>query len=435
MINCVDKFNNPSTVIRFLQANVPLSGTITGQFDGAFFKFEMTENETIFFTLTIQPNTVQAINVQFTLYRKDGEIFTNLGTSQNDDFNNNFDYAATPAEYYICITTDHSIDYTLNADFTDFPFVLIADCDAYGGEYIPPVEFARPESVCDSPVFYKIIEGTLPTGLEFSADGVITGVPVEQDCEPAAKDMPPSFTWWEENDDGVRESTGVDHRIVVRAALVDAPETFADREFFVCVRNNWDQDRDHFMGLKDEWETEVFIRSEDQPTLELTTEEPVVEPVCPVCPEPEVPQQASLEELKELAKMVQINEEFQGLVEINNEGLCVVCPEPEEQTGLIQLETIELEYCEPCPEPIVIEGLQDLPLSMCPCPVDEVEPVPVQEYVPGVPVICYPELLQGMIDEKVCDDRPVCKPVVEIYPPPVLPDQSLKSTCEPCDQS
>lgn len=437
MIDCVNKFNEEGTEIRFLQSDTEYTGTIASQFDGAFFKFEMIENETIFFTLRLQPNTVQPINVAFTLYRKDGETFTNLGTSTSDEFYNSFTYAATPAEYYICITTDWSINYTLEADFTDYPFVLIAECDAYAGEYMPPTEFARRESVCDSPVFYEIIEGTLPAGLEFGADGVIYGVPQEQDCEPAAANMPPSFTWWEEDENKARKSYGVEHRIVVRAALVDSPETHDDREFFICVHNNWDFDRDHFLGLKDQWEREVFVEPENAPKMDVNPPEPEPElelvSDCPPCPKP-IPKQATLQELKELAKMVEIKDEYSGLVKINDDGLCEVCEEPEEESTTFKIEQITLEHCEPCPEPIVVEGLQSLPETLCPVKVEQVQVETERNLVPGIPELCYPELLKSMMGEKVCSERGWC-PATPIYPPAKDPKKkdTLQSQCQPCE--
>lgn len=439
-VNCVAKFNDENTEIRFLQSDTPYSGTIANQFDGAYFKFEMIENETIYFNLNIQPNTTNAINVAFSLYRKDGETFTNLGTSISDDFNNSFEYAATPAEYYICITTDWSVNYTLYAEFTDYPFVLIAECDAYAGEYMPPTEFARAESVCDSPVFYQIIEGTLPSGLEFTANGLIYGIPAEQDCEPAAENMPPSFTWWDEDENKERKSYGCEHRIVIRAALVDSPETYHDREFFVCVHNNWDQDRDHFMALKDQWETPVFIKPEDAPKLDPTRYDEVeksalelmTEPKCDPCPEPE-PYRATLEELKELTKMVEVEQQYQGLIEINDDGLCEICEvEDESTTYEIELETLPV-LCEPCPEPVVVTGLKDIPTTLC--SVDEAEEVVVEpvRFVAGIPEICYPGLLNKMINDKVCGDRPVC-PSSPVYPTVIDEPFVLKSDCPKCEE-
>ena len=431
-IDCVDSLSDENTNIRLLQANTEYVGSILNQFQGAFFKFEMIENESIYFTLRITPHTSQPINVQFTLYRKEGLNFINLGTSYNDDFYNAFDYAATPAEYYICITTDWAINYALEADFTDYPFVLIADCDAYGGEYIPAVGFAPNESICDSTVFYQIIEGELPKGLSFSPDGVIYGIPEEQDCEPLSDgDTPPSFVWWEENESD-RTSTGLDHRIIVRAQLLEAEDTYHDREFFICVRNNWDQDRDHYMGLKDEWESEKFelITTEDDIPEKPTGLQPLgqVEPPCEVWEELEMP---SIPELQELLKQVVIQEEFSGLVEITD-GFCEPCPVPEEVTS-IELEVISLDgYCEPCPEPIVVRGLQPIIASLCPVEVEQVIVDEVQ-YKIGVPELCFPAIINDMHNTKVCAGRPVCLPILEYYPI-IKQDNKLGDVCPPCGE-
>jgi len=441
MINCEDKFKDDTTLVRVLQANQPYTGNVSGRFSGAFFKFEMTENETIYFTMRLQPKTSQGINVAFTLYRKSGTVYTNLGTSTSDEFYNSFSYAATPAEYYICITSDWDIDYTLEADFTDYPFVLIADCDAYGGEYMPPTEFARKESLCDSPVFYQIIEGSLPSGLEFSSDGLIHGIPLEQDCEPAADGMPPSFTWWDEDDETkTRASYGVEHRIVVRAALVDSPDTYDDREFFVCVHNNWDFDRDHFMGQKANWERPVYIAPEDAPMIDVNPPEPTqpfeLVSACPPVYKP-VPVQATLSELKELAKMVEISNEYAGLVKINSDGLCEVC-EPDEVDDKVQLVDIQsytIELCTPCPEPVVVTGLKPIPQTLCPVKAEHI-PIPVTkpELILGIPELCYPELLNSMMSDKVCSVRSSCPPT-PIYPPMYSlknKKPTLQSQCSPC---
>lgn len=443
MINCIDKFDDENTVIRYLQSGQPYDGNVSGRFGGAFFKFDLIENETIYFTLRLQPKTTQQIDVSFTLYRKEGESYTNLGTSTSDEFYNSFSYAATPAEYYICITSDWEIDYTLEADFTDYPFVLIADCDAYGGEYMPPTEFARVESVCDSPVFYQIIEGTLPKGLEFSADGMIFGMPEEQDCEPASEGMPPSFTWWdEEEESATRTSYGVEHRIVVRAALLYSPETYEDREFKICIHNNWDFDRDHFMDQKANWEREVLVNPEDAPKADLNppTPEPPLELVsqCPpdVTMPAKKPKQATLKELKELAKMVHIKEEYSGLVKINDDDLCEVCEDDEEENdSVVDIEKYKIELCEPCPEPVEVKGLRSIPETLCPVKSEHIKIDTKPKLVRGIPELCYPELLKSMMADKVCGSRSSC-PGTPLYPPAVDPKkkETLKSQCPPCEE-
>jgi len=442
-VNCIAKLENENTNVVLLQSNTEYSGSLPNAFVGAFYRFELTENETIYFTLRITPNTAQPINVVFTLYRKDGETFTNLGSSISDDFYNTFDYSATPAEYYICLATDWDVDYTLEADFTDYPFVVLAQCDAYSGSYMPPTQFAPRESICDSTVFYEIIEGTMPDGLEFSSSGIISGVPLEQDCELVSQDMPPSNNWWSEDEEKVRVATSNTHRVIIRAALVDSPTTYADRAFEICIHNNWDSERDHFMGLKDEWETEIFINPEDLPTLdpdrytdkdktplELITEHK--ETACPV-DEIEAPYSASLEEIQELLKSAAIIDAYQGLVEITD-GKCVPCPGTQDSDPIIILTQIET-VCEPCPDYIEPFELEVIPVSMCPTVEIEREAYIFEpKYVPGIPELCYPEIIRGMHEDKVCEVRPQC-PSVDIYPKIEEPDNTLKSPCPPpCEE-
>ena len=424
---------------RTLQNDFPLTGTISNQFEGAFFKFKMIEFETVFFTLLIQPNTTAAINVTFTLFRKDGTVYTNLGTSLSDEFFNQFEYSATPGEYYICMGSTASVDYTITAEFTQFPFVAINDGDAYHGAYMPPFDFAQPESFCASEVFYEIIEGELPQGLTLQSDGIIFGVPIEQDCEVKSTDSPPSFTWWEDDSEtGSRKATSLNYRIVIRAALVDSPETYDDREFFICVHNNWDNDRAAFIDSIPNFETPVFeIRGAEPwntptPEPELPESETRLSEIeTSLCPcEPEEVKPLTLEEIQELSKQVYIAPEFQGLVSIDESGMCVVCDVEEEPT--FQLQSIEVELCQPCAEPIVIEGLSPIPETMCPICVETIE-IEVQEdpFVPGIPLICYPELLNRMMNSKVCLDYHRCGPTTAIYKERIISGDSLpKSMCD-----
>lgn len=438
-INCISSFDNPATTIRQLQSEVEFSGSILNQFSGAFFKFELLEFETIFFNLAIQPNTINGINVAFTLYRKDGSTFTNLGTSISDEFNNNFEYSATPGEYYICITTDFSISYILDAIFTDFPFVSIANGVARGGEYMPPFEFAQPTSFCDSPVFYQIIEGALPNGLTLETDGVISGIPTEQDCEEFATDQPPSFTWFEDDESTeVRKSTGLNYRVVIRAALIDAPSTFADREFFICVHNNWDLDRESFRDSIPNLETPVFEVKGEESWFDVEAAAPtpishiseLPKTLCPI--KVNTVDSLTLTEIQELTKQVYIAPEYNDLVFINSDGICEVCEIPDTTTEFT-IESIDISYCDPCPENVFISELQVIPESMCPICIETIDIAdPVDNYVPGISQICYPDLLNRMMNNKVCVTRHTCDPSVAIYKDSrkVAPNILPKTMCE-----
>lgn len=448
---CLNGLLNPNTQIDDIHANTPVSGNIANLFVAKFYKFELTKVETVFFSLNITPLTAQPINVKFTLYRKDGEVYTDLGTSVSDEVVNSFHYAAVPAEYYICLTSDWNVNYTLEAEFTDFPFSLLPAAEAHHGSHWHHFDFARQTASCDSPVFYTIIEGTLPEGLTFNPDGYIAGNPIEQDCEELAKDQPPSFMWSSKSEDGTVSSEGIMHRVVVRAALVDAPETFADREFFVCIRNNWDYDLKSFMDSRENWTRPTFeIEGKESwrnPPEEATPPEPPLHEIdtskisglCDPCVTPE-PKQATLEELRELAKQIYVAPQFEGLVKLDENGLCVVCDEPESDIATIEVQDIQLEdSCLDCPEPQATSlVLETLPESLCPDCIEIVEiEISKPRYVPGIPKNCFPELLWKMQNVKVCNTGTAiyhtCNPEAPIYPQIEPEDQILESACPPME--
>lgn len=439
-IELLDEENN--TII-FLVPNQVYSGSILNQNDADYYKYEMYENETMTFTLRIFPRDLRPITAELTLYRYEGGALIELGTSFLDQFYNNFTYDGTPGEYRFCIKSQYPIDYELEVEFTDYPYTLFPQLDYYHGSFMPVFDFAQPGFQCDSAVYYELIDGELPDGLYISSSGFIFGIPEELDCQTLESDLP-SFTFYEESpDDGnkARISTSYDFPITVRAALVDDPATNADRDFIICVRNNWDYDRDNFTDNLGRLEvkrfTDVEVRGRDlNEEVVLTPEEKLKQSQCPPCVDDiEPPTQLSPIEIAELCAVLQINEEYAGLIEINN-GECIVCEEPEEPQAqeLIQIEKTEI--CIPCEEPTVVEGLQPLPESMCVCPIEqETVVVETTQLFEDIPDDCLPDLVARMNGEKVCDGPINCPERSPIYPaqkPQVkisLPDV-CKQECE-----
>ena len=256
-VNCVDKFNNTNTVIREIVPDTPYSGLISSAFTGQYFEFTLHSNQTIFFNLKINPNTNAAINVEFTLYKKDSNgVFTDLGTSISTLGNNSFTYSGSEEHYYICVTSDFSVDIILEAQFTVFEPVAILSADSYHGHYVDPFDFAKPIAFCDSPVFFELLSGELPKGLTFTSSGIIEGYPEELDC--TSNTETPSFSLHTTENEVVKP-VSVDYPITIRAALVDDTDTFTDREFKICVVNNWTTDKDWFVSFESVWEQDVEV--------------------------------------------------------------------------------------------------------------------------------------------------------------------------------
>lgn len=417
-VNCAQNLLDDNINRTFLIPNQVYSGTVLNQNDADYYEYEMFENETMTYTIRVFPQTLQPINMQLTLYRFTNGILTELGTSFITQFYNEFTYDGNPGEYRFCLTTDFPVDYELEVGFTDYPFLALPEFDCYHGGNMPPFEFAKKASTCDSPVFYQIINGELPPGLDLNASGYISGVLGELDCITPV-DHTPSFTFFEsspENGELARISTSYDFPISVRAALVDAPATFADRDFIICIRNNWDYDRDAYMAGLPNFErkkyTDIKVVGDPLPVPEESVQEP-----CPCPVEDNVTPELTPIELEELCTVCAIEPEFAELVTINN-GICEVCEEPEPDGPIVLSEIEQPNVCVPCEEPEVVEGLQQIDPSLCPCTVETTEVEAARVLYEEIPDDCMDELISRMYVEKVCDGHPMCPTRLPIYPEP-----------------
>ena len=426
--------------IIFLAPNELYVGDILTVNDADYYRYEMYENETMTFVIRIFPQDFRPIDAELTLYRYDGGTLVELGTSFMQQPYNLFTYDGTPGEYRFCIKSSTPIDYELTVEFTDYPFTLFPEVDNYHGSYMPAFEFDRPSYQCDSTVYYELVEGELPDGLYISSSGFIYGIPTELDCQTLEDDLP-SFTFFESSpDDGeqARISSSYDFPVVIRAALVDDPGTYADRDFIICVRNNWDMDRDAFIenlpNLEVNRFTDVEVRGPDyrEQVPEPTAVEKLQEEICEPCPEDEEQFELSEIDKAKLCEVLLINPEFAGLIEINN-GVCVPCEEEEvvDPTELFEIE--QTDACVICEEPVEVVGLTTLPLSMCePCPIEQ-EKVAIpqaSQLFEGVPDDCLMDLVDRMSNEKVCDGPIYCPERSPIYPTKKEVKISLPDVCE-----
>jgi hypothetical protein len=486
-INCVNEFDNPANEVISLQPNTDYIGTVASAFEGDYYKFEMFENETMTFNVAPRPNTPSPINMELTLYRKDGAAYTELGTSFITQNINQFIYDGVPGEYYFCLTTDYDIDYTLSVEFTDYPFSVLGEFIGGFGSTLEEFEFAKKATSCDSPVFYTLESGELPVGMELLANGTVQGIPLEQDCY-CTEDEPPTFTWYEEDEEtGLMKPITKDYVFTVRAALLDAPATFSDRTFKICVHNNWSADRDNFIEQSANFVHVEYVVDTGEPigpdipvdengfsingfvVLDedgsegikdidpvyddkgvLMTNEPYglpdinglkkINPVqtLPV-PEVEQIQELSEEELAAMCEICLINPEYQEILTINKDKHCVevICNSSEEESTQPVIEEIDAEFCDPCAEPVAITGLQILPATMCDVCVPEEIPIPkVTKYNKKI-TYCTDEFINKMNTQKICDAEISCPVTEDVYPEiekepdlPTLPSSMCEETCE-----
>lgn len=444
MADCLVQFQNGLANPIRVNPGVTYTGQLTNQFDIDYFDYEMAEQETVTFTIAITPETTNSINVELRLYGRDefGNI-QELGQAFLTEFNNTFTYDGVPGQYWFCLGTDFTISYSMTIDYTNYPYTLFPSFDAYAGSYMPVTDFAPGIRFCSEPVAFKIVDGVLPPGLTLSDSGQIYGVIEELDCYPPFKDDPPSWIKYMETEDGNIPIT-MDFPITVRAFFVNDPTGFyTDRQFTICVSNDWTPQRDAFNSTKDNMEQEIYALKEiPDGEDEIVAEEPTITLNHVSGPREEdtnsitTLQPLSQDEIKKLCEMCQINDEFAGLIEINKDGLCVPCEETEESISNLGIQDVNLvSPCIVCDEPEPISGIQDVVLKpLCdPCQIEEIEVETLPQMFRQVPGFQLPEFYNKITTEKACTPFYVEK-LEDSYPMISEEKIKLKSLCpEVCE--
>ena len=235
-----------------LTADTIFPGTFLGYGDIHTYKFTMSENETISFNVDIQQSNGSNPNATLKLYRVEhNDDITDLGISYLYNFYNSFEYDGIVGNYFLCLENLYESTYELSASFTDYEGILMPIAIAYTGEGGDSIDELPLEPICHEEIGYEMIDGELPTGLTFYSNGNIWGIAEEQDCD-SRSDEAPSWNWKEYQ----HESEGCwptfkEYYFRVSAYFMDHPYIKTDREFKICVHNNWDLDdqRDNMDNL------------------------------------------------------------------------------------------------------------------------------------------------------------------------------------------
>lgn len=247
---------NENTTIH-ISAGIQENGTII-PFDSSpqSYYFLLDTNETVTFHINLSVSGSTTPNVTMRIYEIVGpDTYSLVGTSYLYSQINVFQFEGSVGEYIFCFESFQETTYTLSLDFTEYHGIVLINIDGYDGE-VADTTFAPPlPKECKSQVAFKLIDGNVPLNISFSSDGTIEGVPSEQDCQTDDA-KPPSFTWFEIDENNTSKAIPNEYPIRVRAYLLDYPFVFVDGFFKICVLNNWDFDRDAFL------EQEFTIREE-----------------------------------------------------------------------------------------------------------------------------------------------------------------------------
>lgn len=238
-----------------IAANIIMGGTLSGLGDSDTYQYTMIEVETVTFRIVL--SSTLSFNATLKLYSIVGDELILIGVSNLRHPINIFEHASVVGDYFFCIESVYPTDYTVELTYTDYRGIVFVDCVGYSGEVTE--EFTLPEDEvdgCKATVLYKIVKGSLPPGLEMSTTGLIYGVPEEQDWSSKEYESP-SFTWHRTQENGETSYTKV-YPFKLRAWLYEYPAAYVDKDFTICVYNNWTLDNIPFMASVDNFEQLIY---------------------------------------------------------------------------------------------------------------------------------------------------------------------------------
>ncbi|ASD50353.1 hypothetical protein FDI24_gp073 [Acidovorax phage ACP17] len=277
-----------ATCLQTLEGGTPpelFPGTITpfsiNALTNQVFLIRSLAAQTAFFNFVFNPTGSTAnISIVVTAFQKVGGAYVDLGSVTFSDLVATFSKDFGVGEFYLCIRSNQGYTGTVVGNFTGFPSeARFAGTAFQGAAMAVELSTPRPPVACDEPIYYKIIEGSLPPGLDLTALGRIQGMLPNLDCLEDATSYSPAMNWSYEDNSGVMNPWGRVWRFKVRITLGDMEDTASDQWFCVRVHNNWNFDRDNFLRM-------APFKSVRE--IEVVETPKLLKPVCEPCPEEEV---------------------------------------------------------------------------------------------------------------------------------------------------
>lgn len=243
------------------------------QTENNLFRLECPQFQTIKFII----NTVPPVALTLTAYAWNGSTATPIGsvTMTNPTTVAYIDFNI--GQYIICIRPS-GMDVqtgTLLGEFTGYSQEAKLALNMFAGEsFESPVSGPpTPPRECDEALFFEIIDGELPPGLDMNPFGVVKGWLPNLDC--LEDRWSPAVNWYYEENDGTMWPWGREWRFQVRVTVDGQTSLIRDEEWF-CVRvyNNWTYDAERFLAQQPfERITEITVK--DPP--------PVLPSICKPC--------------------------------------------------------------------------------------------------------------------------------------------------------
>lgn len=251
------------------------------------FILNIVQQETAKFTINLVSAVPPSnVGVTISIYQLiGGRTILLLGTVLITELIMSFQKDFTVGTYIICIGS-YLTTYTgtLIGIFTGYQIYSKLTPRGYNGQALHTfdLEFAYVEKRCEKPLYFSVIEGVLPEGLQMTLTGDIWGILPNLDCTDDTESLSPSQNWYFAVNDNW-QPWGHQWRFKLKVWIAELPDVFTEQWFCIRVHNNWSWDRDNKPPI--EYEEDI---------IEEIAVEPLVDDICceggEIEPEPFVPQ-------------------------------------------------------------------------------------------------------------------------------------------------
>jgi hypothetical protein len=239
------------------------------------------------------------VNLLLTIYSYIGGVVTSVGSVNLTNANSSFQKDFGSGYYIFCIASQNTAGFkgTLIGSFVGFPTVASMITTAYFGSSMAFTLYQKPPApaVCSQPIWFEVVDGKLPPGIELIQNGILEGVFPNLDCVDDEDPYSPAVNWFYEQG-GSTLPVGRQWRFQVKIYLENFPDVTAYQWFCIRIYNDWSLDRNNF-AAQPKTKT-VTIAKVNLPTpipvicepCDTITPLPVFAPVDPLCPECAVPE-------------------------------------------------------------------------------------------------------------------------------------------------
>jgi len=262
---------------------------------------QTTASQSISFTVSgsSSAGAGSPVNLTLTIYSYIGGVATSLGSVSIVNANTSFQQDFGSGSYILCISTGNTANFSgyILGTFTGYPTVASMTAPFKVGDRMSFAFYAPPPTpgACKQPIWYELVDGSLPPGITLSVTGLLDGVFPNLDCVQDDNPYSPAMNWFY-SQNGTSFPVGRQWRFQVKCWLEAYPTVQALQWFCIRIYNDWSLDRDNFLAQPKEQVVTIQqvtppipLPAQCEPCPITTTPLPVFHPIIDPCPACNVP--------------------------------------------------------------------------------------------------------------------------------------------------